>query len=270
MLRFGTSGIRGIFNEDFDLKAGHNLCYALSRSFSGEVGLGYDTRVSSKVLADSIMSGLSYYGVDVTSFGLLPTPVMAFAVRELGYKAGLMLTASHNPPEYTGIKVFDEYGAEIGVGVENNIERYTVSIKKRVSTVRLGKIGQNNGIRLEYIKRIISKLSKTKKRLRILIDCGNGATTEYTPKILNELGHQVITVNSHHSSSSLGRILEPKVGTLKETSRLVKLTQSDLGIAHDGDGDRAVLIDEKGRVLQDQVFSSFVLRVLLERKLGKG
>ncbi len=264
-MRFGTSGIRGIFNQQLSLKEVYRLCYALSRSFDGDLCIAYDTRQASQTLGYGIAAGLSYYGKDVTVFGVVPTPALAFLTRESGFSGGVMLTASHNPPEYVGIKVFDCEGVEISLGKEKEVEGLILQHEERAKIAKLGEIrfDQTGGWR--YIDKIALTLQNSGRRLRVLLDCGNGAASKFTSAVLRQLGHEVLTINSHPCSCSLGRSLEPNAHSLQETAKMVQVLGVDIAIAHDGDGDRVVLIDEKGRILEDQTLSMLALLTISKK-----
>ncbi|MCL4436050.1 MAG: hypothetical protein M1503_08675 [Thaumarchaeota archaeon] len=265
-MKFGTSGIRGVFNQQLSLKEVYRLCYALNRSFDGDLCIAYDTRQASQTLGYGMAAGLSYYGKDVTVFGIIPTPALAFLTRELGFSGGVMLTASHNPPEYVGIKIFDNEGVEISLEKEKEIEDFILRYKeRRAEAARLGEITFDKTGGWRYIDRITSTLQKSRRRLKVLLDCGNGAASTFTAAVLRQLGHEVLTVNSHPCSCSLGRILEPNAYSLQETSKMTRPLGVDVAVAHDGDGDRVVLIDDKGRILEDQTLSMLALLTISKR-----
>ncbi|MBI2937123.1 MAG: hypothetical protein HYY22_02850 [Thaumarchaeota archaeon] len=265
-MKFGTSGIRGIFNQQLSLKEVYRLCYALNQSFDGDLCIAYDTRQASQTLGYGMAAGLSYYGKNVTVFGVVPTPALAFLTRESGFSGGVMLTASHNPPEYVGIKIFDNEGVEISLEKEKEIENLISQYEeRRAEKTRLGEIRFDETGGWRYIDRIASTLQKSGRRLRVLLDCGNGAASTFTAAVLRQLGHEVLTINSHPCSCSLGRTLEPNVYSLQETSKMVRSLGVDIAVAHDGDGDRVVLIDDKGRILEDQMLSMLALLTIPTR-----
>jgi len=268
LLRFGTSGIRGVFNRELGLKDVGDVCFALDRaSDPGVICVGYDTRMGSKVLAGALTSGLNYYGRDVVDLGVVPTPLVAFAVRELGLIKGVSVTASHNPPEYSGIKIFDSLGMEVPRGFEETIEGFCTAPKVKEGG-RFGRVVQDRAIHSKYVEKLISRLPASRRRLKILVDCGNGAASSFTPKILGMLGHRVFTVNSHQSSQFPGRAPEPTAEALKEVSNLMSRLDFDIGVAHDGDGDRIVVFDERGRVIPDQTLTSLMLKIVARKRRG--
>jgi phosphomannomutase len=206
-----------------------------------------------------MVAGLSYYGKTVTVFGVTPTPALAFLTRESGFNAGVMLTASHNPAEYVGIKIFDNKGVEISLDKEKEIENLILQYDEKTTTKNLGEIKFDQTGSWRYIDKITSTLQISGRRLTVLLDCGNGAASTFTSTALSQLGHKVLTINCHPSSSSLGRTLEPNAHSLQETAKIAKALDVDIAIAHDGDGDRVVLIDEKGQILEDQTLSMLAL-----------
>jgi phosphomannomutase len=261
MLKFGTSGIRGIFNNNFSTYYTNKLCFSLSLNLNGRICLGYDTRNTSLLLSKNINSGLQYYGKDIIDLGCIPTPVLAYYIKKFRYDWGLAITASHNPPEFIGIKIFDSNGSEIDAEYEKKIE---VSLNKYIDKNKSKRTKKTNDYKYRnmYIREIIKFVPKTKKKLKILVDNGNGTTINYTPTVLSKLGHNVVTINSHPTIESIGRVLEPNLITLKELSYFVKSNNFDLCIAHDGDGDRIALIDNKGKIIEEQLLSSLVIKIL--------
>jgi len=261
MIKFGTSGIRGIFNKNFSTYYTNKLCFSLSLNLKGRMCLGYDTRNTSLLLSKNINSGLQYYGKDIIDLGCIPTPTLAYYVKKLRYDWGLAITASHNPPDFIGIKIFDNKGSEICEELEKKIE---LSLEKYSDKKKSKKTKKTNDYKYRnmYMTDINEFVPKTKKKLKILVDCGNGTTINYTPILLSKLGHNVVTINSHPTIESIGRVLEPNLITLKELSYFVKKNDYDLCIAHDGDGDRIALIDNKGNIIEEQLLSSLIIKIL--------
>jgi len=248
---FGTSGVRGVVNRDLTPKLALDLGLALATYLgnSGDVVVGKDPRTSSDMLESCLISGLLSGGCDVKKIGIVPTPVVSFAARSLNAKAGVMITASHNPPEYNGIKFWDSSGMAYTPEREAGIEK--IYFKKRMKPVAWDKIAgvEEVDVLWGYIEEVagIAKLAQGHK---VVVDCGNGAGARVTPYLLRMLGCRVLTLNSQLDGFFPGRGLEPTRENLQELCGVVRSVGADLGIAHDGDADRVAAIDERGRFAQ--------------------
>ena len=246
---FGTSGIRGVVNEDLQpelaLRVGLGLATYLGNK--GEVVVGKDPRTSSDMIEHSLVSGLLAGGCDVKEIGIVPTPALSFATRRLAAAAGIMITASHNPPEYNGIKCWGSDGMAFTPKQEDELE-LRMENPNPVGWERIGKI-ETRDILPDYIREIAGRFSLGKK-YRVVVDCGNGAGSLVTPSLLRELGCAVVSLNSHLDGHFPGRGLEPTAENLAELSTVVRSIGADLGLAHDGDADRIAAVDELGRVAQ--------------------
>lgn len=268
-LRFGTAGIRGRFNEEVTTTDCFNLSCAIDHVLSrGRYGISHDTRKTSALLTLGLTAGFNWFGDDVVDFGLLPTPVLAFNTRELGLKAGLSVTASHNPPEYVGIKIFNTLGIELPVSAERKIERALRRVSFVQSPIDYGTTKLDSDAVDRYLERLVPRLPESRKKLALLVDCANGAGIQATPYMLRQLGHHVLTLHSHPSWRFPGRLPEPTTETLKETADLVRRLNVDLGVAHDGDADRVVFIDRGGQIVPDYLLSALMLKLVVTRRRG--
>jgi phosphomannomutase len=200
-------------------------------------------------------------GSDVLIFGLVPTPVLAYGTRHEKCRAGFAVTASHNPVEFSGMKVFDGSGMEISQEDEARVER--------ALAVDSWKANRNFGVRKErddmlemYRQELRSRFSPVANGLTILVDCANGPGALVTPWILGELGHRVIPLNAHISWKFPARPPEPTSDNIRDTAKLVVGFRADLGFAHDGDADRLVMINSAGHVIPDSVVSILAMRAL--------
>lgn len=258
---FGTAGVRGVFNSTQTLEQVHQFIEASAFVFGkGSYGIGWDGRKSSMVLARVAASSIAGCGSDAIQFGLIPTPVVAFGTRERNCKLGFSVTASHNPPEFSGVKVFNGKGMELSREEEARIERGLV-VESAKSSATSGSI-ESRDVLLPYMKAINSRFSKAENPLRIVVDCATGPAALVTPQILTALGNKVIPLNTHLSWRFSARHPEPTAETLRETAALVAGVEADLGLAHDGDGDRLVLINSSGRVLPDYMTSVLALEAI--------
>ena len=249
---FGTNGVRGVFSEDFSLDFVNDLVMSLATYFKkGKILVGYDGRHSSLIVAKIVSSALNYSGLDCHMAGLVPTPCLEFATKKLGYDGGLMITASHNPPQYNGIKAVASDGVEISREDEQKIEKI-FDEKNWFKGDTFGKTFDEPNTISTYIDGVISKVSEfdiQEKKFKVCLDLGNGAQSVTARKLCEQLGCEVFTINEKIDGNFPGRGSEPTPQNLNELSKLVVETKSDLGIAFDGDGDRSIFCDENGKIL---------------------
>lgn len=267
-VKFGTAGIRGVYGEEVSVKETIAVCYAVHMLLgTGRFGIGYDTRKTSLLLANVASAAMNWYGSDVEDYGMIPTPVLAFNIKSSKLHAGFSVTASHNPPEYAGVKVFGTDGIEFSLEAEKKIEQLVQKSESYTKEGELGAFGssyQNEEAASSYITSLLERFDASRK-LKILVDCANGTAGGITPRVLGELGHHVVTVNAHPSGSFPGRLPEPMFETLGEVASLTRSIGADFAIAHDGDADRLVMIDELGNVVPDYALSALVLRIIAEK-----
>lgn len=247
---FGTSGIRGLVKDEVTaelaLKIGKSLAYYLGNA--GTVVLGYDTRTTNKMLDQAICAGLLEGGVDVIKIGMVPTPLVGYATEKLNADAGIMLTASHNPSPYNGIKIWNPNGMAYTSKQEEAIEEiYNNSSYISVDWDNIGRLKYNDEIKSEYIEDLVNSVN-IKPGLKVVIDCASGAGCEISPLVFRKAGCKVTTLNSQPDGFFPGRNPEPNAANLQDLMKTVVATNSDLGIAHDGDADRMITIDEKGNI----------------------
>ncbi|MDA4122831.1 MAG: hypothetical protein OK456_06595 [Thaumarchaeota archaeon] len=258
---FGTAGVRGIFNSTQSPLDVYGIALTSVFTFGrGAYGIGWDGRKSSAVLAGAVASGVSAAGSESVLFGVVPTPVTAFGSRERGCKVGFSVTASHNPPEYSGVKFFNKKGMELPVGDEERIERVmAVDVKKDVRVP--GDFRKWNPVDT-YVQAMLERFVRRDKPLKIVVDCVNGPGVLVTPRVLQQLGHRVISLNAQISWRFPARTPEPTPQTLVDTAAIVSAVGADFGFAHDGDADRLVMMNSGGEVLPDSIVSMIVLRAL--------
>jgi phosphoglucosamine mutase len=265
---FGTSGIREIFNEkltpELALKVGKALGTYLD---GGTVVIGKDTRTSGDVIKSAVISGLLSTGVDVIDIGLSPTPLTGFAIKLYGADAGVTITASHNPPEYNGIKVWQANGMAYTPEMERELEVIMDSGNfKKAPWNEIGTL-RTADPRGEYIKEAL-KFVELENSYTVVVDSGNGAGSTVSPYLQRELGNRVISLNSHPSGFFV-RELEPNAKSLSALARMVRVMKADVGIAHDGDADRIGVVDDQGNFVEYEVMLSLIAGYML-RKFGKG
>ncbi len=266
---FGTNGIRGVFDEDFTLEFVHDMTLAIGTYFEkGPILIGYDGRDSSPVICKIVSSALNSIGLDCNVAGIVPTPCLEYAVKSLGYSGGIMITASHNPPQYNGIKPAAKDGVEISREDELVIEE----IYKNKSW--LGK-PENWGITTKeeraidvYMKGIISQVDSKlieSKNFKVALDLGNGAQAVAAPDFCSLLNCKTFLVNQNIDGSFPGRGSEPTPQNLSELSKTVIENNCDLGIAFDGDGDRSIFCDNKGNLLTGDKSALVLTRHILQK-----
>jgi len=245
---FGTSGIRGIVNQDLSPDFCRRVALAAGTTLpqSSTVCIATDTRVSRDVVRDAITTGLLSCGVNVVDFGILPTPALALLTRESGFVAGIMVTASHNPPEFNGIKLFTGSASGYNQAQEGEIERAYFDGKLRQGC--RGSLEQGRDMKERYFSLIKSKLPPQgfDQRLKVVIDPGNGAASKFASDIFVQMGFDVLPVNDEPDGSFPGRSPEPKEDTLQGTISFLRQHNADLAICFDGDADRVVFCDKEG------------------------
>ncbi len=246
---FGTSGIRGVFGTDVTPELALKVGYALG-SMGPKLLVGRDTRASGTVLARALSAGALAAGADVIGLGIVSTPTLGHATAKFNC-LGAMITASHNPPEYNGIKIFEK-GCEARIARENEIEKSVTAGKApAIDWRKLGSPSTYEGAVRDHISLALAQVDIaliSKKMPKVLVDCGNGAASVISPFALREAGCTVVGVNCE-PSSNFARKLEPNAENLSDFSKMVKACGAQMGIAHDGDGDRAIILDEKGELL---------------------
>jgi phosphomannomutase/phosphoglucomutase len=233
----------------------------------GNVAIARDSRMGGEMLSRAVTAGLLSTGCSVIDIGPVPTPTLQFMVPRLGCVGGIMVTASHNPPEFNGIKVMGPDGIEVSREVESRIEETYFGKTFRVATWnRIGTVGSYDRAVREFIdgvKRHIDIQRTQQRKLTVVVDCANSVGSLVTPQLMRELGCKIFSINSQLDGTFPGRNPEPIPENLVELSRAVVSIGADIGIAHDGDADRATFVDEKGQVLWgDQSFALIASRVL--------
>ena len=269
---FGTFGVRRTANDVLTPEFASRLAACYGSQIQGTVAVGGDTRTSTPMLKEAVKAGLLSSGCDVVDLGILPTPGVQYAVRKY-YDGGVMITASHNPPKYNGIKFLDEDGIGIPDDMELAIEKlYFDGEPIRADFSQIGEISHNDKIIEEYVDEAISKVDADAIRnanLNVVLDCGSGAGCFTAPYLIQKLGCNLTTLNCQADGFFPGRDPEPIEENLQELISVVKELNADIGLAHDGDADRTICIDEKGNfVLGDKTFTLVEKQMLKENNGG--
>jgi phosphoglucosamine mutase len=254
---FGSSGVRGVVNKEFTPELAAKIGMAVGTNAKCAV-VGMDSRTSGPMIAAAVSSGLMAAGCDVFEAGLVTTPTLAEAARTMN--CGVMVTASHNPPEYAGIKLWNPDGSGFGVSQSAAVEKLLESKKfKLKSWDKVGKKHVLPEVIDAHAYRILSGVGTSK--LKVVVDCANGPASTITPIVLQRMECKVITLNSNPDGHFPGRPPEPIEENLTDLKNAVVSMKADLGIAHDGDADRMVAIDDKGMFLGgDQLLALFAKR----------
>ena len=247
---FGTSGIRGKIGSEVTCELALNVGKSLATYLGneGKVVIGFDTRTTNEMLDQAICAGLLESGVDVVKIGMVPTPLVGYATEKLDADAGVMLTASHNPSPYNGIKLWNKNGMAYTSAQEAEIENiYNNKLYESVTWDNIGSFSFNEEIKGQYVDDLIDMV-EIKPGLKVVIDCASGAGSEISPLVFRKAGCQVTTLNSQPDGFFPGRNPEPNAENLQNLMKTVVAVGADLGIAHDGDADRMITVDENGKI----------------------
>lgn len=267
---FGTNGIRGIPNKDLSMEFCLRMGMAIGTFHgSGRIAMARDTRISGDSVFNSVSSGINSVGIDIEDLGVLPTPALQYYCKTFSVP-GVMITASHNPPEFNGIKCIASDGTELDSRDEESIERlYEAGSFKTAGWNDVGRISKVSSAIDIYVRGITGKVRVDlirRRRFRVAFDAGCGASYVSTPRLLEALGCSMVTVNCFPDGTFSGRNSEPKEENLVDLKKIMKDGSFDLGIAHDGDADRVVFLDEAGNFIDgDQSLS-----LLVKGTIGKG
>lgn len=265
MALFGTDGVRGVAGVDLTAELAFNLSTAAASVLAdlGEFAghrptaiVGQDSRASGQYLEEAICRGLSSAGIDVYRVGILPTPAISFLVKDRGADLGVMISASHNPASDNGIKFFDRTGSKLADQIEAKIE--SVLGQAVESSNGAGSVIEDLGAKESYIQNLLKSLDGNLSGLKVVVDCANGAASFVAPELLKRAGAEVIAI----SASPNGLNINDSCGSthLENLIEAVKGEGADIGIAHDGDADRVLAIDDKGSVID----GDFILGILAQ------
>jgi phosphoglucosamine mutase len=271
---FGTDGIRGVANEEpMTAEVALRLGQAVAQRFRhparpGRVVIGKDTRLSGYMLESALQAGIVAAGADVMLVGPLPTPGIAFITSSMRADAGVVISASHNPFQDNGIKIFAADGFKLPDDVEAELERRMSEIAGGDTSARAGAAGIGKAVRIEdargryvqFLKHAFPK-DRTLDDIKIVVDCANGAAYQVAPRVFEELGAEVVTLGCHPD----GRNINEGCGALHPElmAAEVKRVGAHLGVALDGDADRVILADEHGNVVDgDQIMAILGTRML--------
>ncbi|NQY25235.1 MAG: phosphoglucosamine mutase [Campylobacteraceae bacterium] len=279
MKLFGTDGVRGKAGDFLDAMTTMKLAmaagiYFRKHSTTNKILVGKDTRRSGYMIENALVSGLTAVGYDVIQIGPMPTPAIAYLTESMRCDGGIMISASHNPYDDNGIKFFDNHGDKLNITCEKEIEKIFFNDEIRLANQKTGKeIGSSKRIDDVIGRYIVSLKSSFPKELslqglRIVLDCANGAAYKVGPTILEELGAEVFTINARPDGFNINE----NCGALhpENVGKIVTKVRADIGIALDGDADRLVVIDEKGKVIDGDKLLGALCTYLHSQNLLQG
>lgn len=254
---FGTDGVRGIANTELSCELSYRIGraggYVLTKGKENKhikVVVGRDTRISGDMLESALIAGLMSVGCNVITVGVIPTPAVAYLTRKYEADCGVVISASHNPVEYNGIKFFNSEGFKLADEIEHEIERYMDdmdSIDRNPTGAGVGRKIFNHEASRDYIEYLKSHIDGDLKGLKVVLDCANGASHRVAPAAFRELGAEVIEINCEPD----GNNINDKCGSTHPEALQKKVVESgaDMGMAYDGDADRLIAVDEKGNIV---------------------
>ena len=244
---FGSNGVRGEANKDFTLELASCIAASAGSLLGKKIGVGRDGRTTSPMFRDAVVSALLSVGCDVTDFGAITTPALQYMISRSDLTGGIMVTASHNPPQFNGVKIMYHDGVEIPKSLETEIETLIDrGGPKPCSWEKVGKVSYRDYVE-EYTDAVMKQVDHEairEKQYKVALDIGNGAAAYTAPLLASKLGCSVYTLNTEIDGTFPGRGSEPTPENLVDLKELIRATDSDIGIGFDGDGDRSIIIDE--------------------------
>jgi phosphoglucosamine mutase len=267
---FRAYDIRGIYGEDLTLDIAEKIGMAFG-TFLGagkKLAIGRDIRKGGVQLRNVVVKGLVSAGCDVEDLGVVTTPILYFAIAHRRKDGGIMVTASHNPAEWNGLKLCRENGVIVGQG--SGIEQVKEIIRggKYVKPAREGRVEEFEGIIDEYSTFVLSQIS-IKRKLKVILDTANSVPGIVAPKLFGQLGCEVVVLNEKLDGTFPGRSPEPKEDSLQQLMQEVKRLKADLGVGYDADGDRAVFVDDLDRILTGDFTSVVFAQALISSQKRK-
>ncbi|MGL5243719.1 MAG: phosphoglucosamine mutase [Sarcina sp.] len=265
---FGTDGVRGIANTELTAELAYNLgragAYALTEgTHKPKIIVGKDTRISGDMLEAALVAGILSVGAEAVCVGVIPTPAVAHLTRKYGADAGVMISASHNPVEYNGIKFFNEKGYKLSDEIEDEIQRIIESNFEGVPSptgVNLGRIRKEKGALEDYIEFAKNTVGVSLDGVKVALDCANGAAYEVAVQAFRDLGAEVLVINDNPDGTNINE----KCGSThpEELMDYVVKKKCNLGFAFDGDADRCLAVDENGRLINGDFILTLVAKHL--------
>lgn len=272
---FGTDGIRGVANTELTpelaFKVGQAGAYVLTEEthHKAKILVGKDTRISGDMLEAALIAGICSVGAEAISIGVIPTPAVAYLTRLYNADAGVVISASHNPVEYNGIKYFNNKGYKLSDEIEERIEAIILDNAEQIPVLTGKDIGhktENEDALDDYIKFVKSTIDVDLKGLKIALDCANGAAYEAAPIALFELGAEVSVIHNEPDGTNIN--LNCGSTHMEQLQKFVVASGADIGLAFDGDADRVLAVDEQGNLVDgDQIMAICALNLMEQGKL---
>lgn len=260
---FGTDGLRGVVGEELTYDIAFKCGNSLSQNMhGGRVLIGRDTRVTGSFLVSALACGLLSGGVDVVDAGIIPTAAVAYLTKSFKFDYGISITASHNPMQYNGIKIFSLKGEKLQDKEEEKIERGFIK-SKHVSAEKIGLYVQKTNLRKHYIDYLVNTISGSLSGLKVVLDASNGASYSIAPEVFRKLGAKVIKTSCMNN----GLKINDKCGSLhpERLAKKVKQYGADMGFAFDGDADRLMAVSEKGKIIDGDMILYALALVFKQR-----
>lgn len=260
---FGTDGLRGVVGEELTYDIAFKCGNSLSQNMQGgRVLIGRDTRVTGSFLVSALACGLLSGGVDVVDAGIIPTAAVAYLTKSLKFDYGISITASHNPMQYNGIKIFSLKGEKLQDKEEEKIERGFIK-SKYVSAEKIGLYVQKINLRKHYIDYLVNTANGSLSGLKVVLDASNGASYSIAPEVFRKLGAKVIKTSCMNN----GLKINNKCGSLhpERLAKKVKQYGADMGFAFDGDADRLIAVSEKGKIIDGDMILYALALVFKQR-----
>jgi phosphomannomutase/phosphoglucomutase len=272
---FGTNGIRGTVNKELTPQTAIKIGTSIGTFFRKKnLLVGHDARTSGPMLAKAVIAGLTATGCNVYFAGMAPTPALQYAVKNHCMGGGVIITASHNPPEYNGIKVIWNDGIEIAHEQETEIEN--IYFEDKPEFAEWSKLGTKrdfavaNDEYVEAIKKHVDVSEIAEKHYHVVVDAANSVGGLAAPQLLRELGCKVTTINANVDGTFPGRMPEPRPENLGDMAAVMKAVNADLGVAFDGDADRSIFVGENGEIYWgDKTFAVIEKQFLMENPNAK-
>ena len=265
---FGTDGIRGRFDKEITYSLAYKVGYALGviEESKHPILIGRDTRVSGEILFDAISRGIKEAGKEFVYLGICPTPAIPFLIKKEKFSSGIMISASHNPPEFNGIKIFDNNGEKIKSDFENQIQLIMKEANDKSFNYKNKSISKNNDLLNIYTKGILNTMgNENLKGMKIILDTCYGSATTCAESIFKQLGANVKVINNEKDGLKIN--LNCGSTFLDPIKKAIKENDADMGFSFDGDADRVIGVDSKGNVLDGDHILFLWGRELLEEKL---
>ena len=260
---FGTDGLRGVVGEELTYDIAFKCGNSLSQNMQGgRVLIGRDTRVTGSFLVNALACGLLSGGVDVVDAGIIPTAAVAYLTKSFKFDYGVSITASHNPMQYNGIKIFSLKGEKLQDKEEEKIERGFIK-SKHVSAEKIGLYVQKTNLRKHYIDYLVNTANGSLSGLKVVLDASNGASYSIAPEVFRKLGAKVIKTSCMNN----GLKINDKCGSLhpERLAKKVKQYGADMGFAFDGDADRLIAVSEKGKIIDGDMILYALALVFKQR-----